>query len=77
MSAEVPRLFVFARHAESTANTAHALSSDPARPAGRAAASLHAMAAPVQPRQASRQASRRGAEAGEVPGQTTARSVSR
>jgi broad specificity phosphatase PhoE len=29
---EVPRLFVFARHAESTANTAHALSSDPARP---------------------------------------------
>ena len=32
MSAEVPRLFVFARHAESTANTAHALSSDPARP---------------------------------------------
>ena len=29
MSAEVPRLFVFARHAESTANTAHALSSDP------------------------------------------------
>ena len=32
MSAEVPRLFVFARHAESTANTAYALSSDPARP---------------------------------------------
>ena len=32
MSAEVPRLFVFARHAESTANTAHALSNDPARP---------------------------------------------
>jgi broad specificity phosphatase PhoE len=32
MSAEVPRLFVFARHAESTANTAHAFSSDPARP---------------------------------------------
>src|SRR5580704_2833539 len=32
MSAEVPRLFVFARHAESTANTTHALSSDPARP---------------------------------------------
>jgi len=32
MSAEVPRLFVFAPHAESTANTAHTLSSDPARP---------------------------------------------
>jgi broad specificity phosphatase PhoE len=32
MSAEVLRLFVFARHAESTANTAHAFSSDPARP---------------------------------------------
>jgi broad specificity phosphatase PhoE len=32
MSVEVPRLFVFARHAESTANTAHTLSSDPARP---------------------------------------------
>jgi broad specificity phosphatase PhoE len=32
MSAEVPRLFVFARHAESTANTAHVLSSTPARP---------------------------------------------
>jgi broad specificity phosphatase PhoE len=32
MSAEASRLFVFARHAESTANTAHALSSDPARP---------------------------------------------
>jgi broad specificity phosphatase PhoE len=32
MSAEVLRLFVFARHAESTANTAHVLSSDPARP---------------------------------------------
>jgi broad specificity phosphatase PhoE len=32
MSAEVVRLFVFARHAESTANTAHVLSSDPARP---------------------------------------------
>ena len=25
-------MFVFARHAESTANTAHVLSSDPARP---------------------------------------------
>ena len=32
MSAEVPRLFVFARHAESTANTAHVLSSAPSRP---------------------------------------------
>jgi broad specificity phosphatase PhoE len=32
MSGEVVRLFVFARHAESTANTAHVLSSDPARP---------------------------------------------
>jgi phosphohistidine phosphatase SixA len=32
MCAEVPRLFVFARHAESTANTAHLLSSNPARP---------------------------------------------
>lgn len=32
MPAEVLRLFVFARHAESTANTAHVLSSDPARP---------------------------------------------
>lgn len=32
MSAQVLRLFVFARHAESTANTAHVLSSDPARP---------------------------------------------
>ena len=32
MSAEVLRLFVFARHAESTANTVHVLSSDPARP---------------------------------------------
>jgi len=32
MSAEVLRLFVFARHAESTANTAHVFSSDPARP---------------------------------------------
>ena len=32
MSAEVFRLFVFTRHAESTANTAHVLSSDPARP---------------------------------------------
>jgi broad specificity phosphatase PhoE len=32
MSAEVLRLFVFARHAESTANTAHVLSTDPARP---------------------------------------------
>jgi broad specificity phosphatase PhoE len=32
MSAEVLRLFVFARHAESTANTAHVLSSDPGRP---------------------------------------------
>jgi broad specificity phosphatase PhoE len=32
MSAEVLRLFVFARHAESTANIAHVLSSDPARP---------------------------------------------
>jgi probable phosphoglycerate mutase len=32
MSAEVLRLFVFARHAESTANTAHVLSSAPARP---------------------------------------------
>ena len=32
MSAEVLRLFVFARHAESTANTAHVLSSNPARP---------------------------------------------
>jgi broad specificity phosphatase PhoE len=31
-SNEVCRLFVFARHAESTANTAHVLSSDPARP---------------------------------------------
>jgi broad specificity phosphatase PhoE len=28
----ISRLFVFARHAESTANTAHVLSSDPARP---------------------------------------------
>ena len=32
MSAEALRLFIFARHAESTANTAHVLSSDPARP---------------------------------------------
>ena len=32
MSAEALRLFVFARHAESTANTAHVLSTDPARP---------------------------------------------
>jgi broad specificity phosphatase PhoE len=32
MPAEVLRLFVFARHAESTANAAHVLSSDPARP---------------------------------------------
>ena len=32
MSAEMLRLFVFARHAESTANTAHVLSTDPARP---------------------------------------------
>ena len=32
MSAEVRRVLVFARHAESTANTAHVLSSDPARP---------------------------------------------
>lgn len=32
MCAEVLRLFVFSRHAESTANTAHVLSSDPARP---------------------------------------------
>ncbi len=32
MSAEVARLFVFARHAESMANTAHVFSSDPARP---------------------------------------------
>jgi broad specificity phosphatase PhoE len=32
MCAEVPRLFVFARHAESTANAAHVLSSAPARP---------------------------------------------
>ena len=32
MPAEVLRLFVFARHAESTANAAHVLSSDPSRP---------------------------------------------
>ena len=32
MPAEVFRLFVFARHAESTANAAHVLSSDPSRP---------------------------------------------
>ena len=32
MSAQVARLFVFARHAESTANTARVLSSDPERP---------------------------------------------
>jgi len=32
MSADAFRLFVFARHAESEANTAHVLSSDPARP---------------------------------------------
>ncbi len=32
MPAEVLRLFVFARHAESTANAAHILSSDPSRP---------------------------------------------
>ena len=32
MTAQVARLFVFARHAESTANTAHVLSGDPARP---------------------------------------------
>ena len=32
MSAEVFRLFVFARHAESAANAAHVLSSDPSRP---------------------------------------------
>ena len=32
MPAEVLRLFVFARHAESTANAAHVVSSDPARP---------------------------------------------
>lgn len=32
MSAQVVRLFVFARHAESTANTARVLSSDPASP---------------------------------------------
>ncbi len=31
-SAEVLRLFVFARHAESTANAEHVLSSDPSRP---------------------------------------------
>jgi broad specificity phosphatase PhoE len=31
MPADVLRLFAFARHAESTANTAHVLSSDPAR----------------------------------------------
>jgi broad specificity phosphatase PhoE len=48
MSAEVPRLFVFARHAESTANTAHALSSDPARPValtGRGRAQARALGA--------------------------------
>ncbi|MBV9207346.1 MAG: histidine phosphatase family protein [Actinobacteria bacterium] len=32
MSGKTVRLFVFARHAESAANAAHALSSDPARP---------------------------------------------
>ena len=32
MSADAFRLFVFVRHAESEANTAHVLSSDPARP---------------------------------------------
>ena len=32
MSAQVVRLFVFARHGESTANTARVLSSDPVRP---------------------------------------------
>ena len=32
MPAEVFRLFVFARHAESAANAAHVLSSDPSRP---------------------------------------------
>jgi broad specificity phosphatase PhoE len=32
MSADAFRLFVFARHAESEANTSHVLSSDPARP---------------------------------------------
>jgi hypothetical protein len=31
MPAEVLRLFVFAGHAESTANAAHVLSSDPSR----------------------------------------------
>ena len=31
VSAEVLRLFVFARHAESTANAEHVLSSDPSR----------------------------------------------
>jgi broad specificity phosphatase PhoE len=43
--AEVVRLFVFARHAESTANAEHVLSSDPSRPValtarGRAEASV-------------------------------------
>jgi hypothetical protein len=32
MSADAFRLFAFARHAESEANAAHVLSSDPARP---------------------------------------------
>jgi len=32
MPAEVPRLFVFARHAESAANVKHLVSSDPSRP---------------------------------------------
>jgi broad specificity phosphatase PhoE len=32
MPAEVPRLFVFARHAESAANIHHLISSDPSRP---------------------------------------------
>ncbi|HTW02088.1 MAG TPA: histidine phosphatase family protein [Streptosporangiaceae bacterium] len=48
MSAEVLRLFVLARHAESTANTIHALSSDPARPVAltaRGRAQAHALGA--------------------------------
>ena len=48
MSVELLRLFVFARHAESTANTTHALSSDPARPValtGRGRAQARALGA--------------------------------
>ena len=60
MSADTFRLFVFARHAESEANAAHVVSSDPSQPVpltargraqarARAADSLDALALAGQP----------------------------